>query len=908
MKITMSTSTYKKNDDLESGSPPDKMAVYQECIKVFNITPIQPRKSRQLIAKLLNLLYTGETFPENEATNLFFGISKLFQHKDPRLRQIVLLIIKELASSVGINVFIVTSSIMKDVQVKSDVIYKPDAIRSLIRVIDPSTIPTIERLIKNSIVDSIPAVSSAALISSYHLSPVAKDVIKRWSNEAQEAVLAQKTYPASYGYGYMQNSQPMTQYHAIGLLYTLRSHDKMALLRFIQQFSNANALRSPNAIVMLIRFIAKILDDDPSLSNSLYPFLEGWLKHKADSVDLEAAKTILEIKNVNDKQAASAVNVLQLFLSSPRTVARFSAIRILNKFSLTHSKIVSVCNIELESLISDNNRSIATYAITTLLKTGNENSVDRLMKQISGFMDEITDEFKIIVVDAIRSLALKFPSKHSSMIRFFSDSLRDEGGYNFKNAVVESLFDLIKFVPESRDTTLAHLCEFIEDCEYVELAVRILYLLGQEGPNTHNPNMYIRYIYNRVVLENSTVRAAAVVALSKFALVDDKDIVKSIKVLLRRSLDDVDDEVRDRAALCLDLLDENNNSKENAKNIILPEGKYSLPVLEYKLANYLGNSSGFVIQFDISDIPIISNEQAKQESLKLKTSNTIVTPIIKTEKKETSADKTIKRDLESQKYINELTSIDNFSNYGKLLNSSIINELTEKESEFYVTCVKHLFSKHLVLQFNISNTLTDTILEDVSVLAEPDNDDYIESFILPIERLDPNSEGIVYVSFERSSSDYSIGTFTNVINFTTKEIDPSTGEPADEGFSDEYPIEDLDITAGDFITPSYIGNFTHAFDELSGGEVAMYNLSEITSLKEAISRITELLSMTPVEGTDEATSNASHTLKLFGKSINGEKVAAIVKMAYSSKNGVTVKIQARAENESLAKAVSDGIS
>jgi len=35
-------------------------------------------------------------------------------------------------------------------------------------------------------------------------------------------------------------------------------------------------------------------------------------------------------------------------------------------------------------------------------QTGNESSVDRLMKQISSFMSEISDEFKIVVVDAIR--------------------------------------------------------------------------------------------------------------------------------------------------------------------------------------------------------------------------------------------------------------------------------------------------------------------------------------------------------------------------------------------------------------------------------------------------------------------------------------------------------------------------
>lgn len=69
----------------------------------------------------------------------------------------------------------------------------------------------------------------------------------------------------------------------------------------------------------------------------------------------------------------------------------------------------------MESLIADQNRSIATLAITTLLKTGNEGSVDRLMKQILNFMSDIADEFKIVVVDAIRSLCLKFPLKHRSL-------------------------------------------------------------------------------------------------------------------------------------------------------------------------------------------------------------------------------------------------------------------------------------------------------------------------------------------------------------------------------------------------------------------------------------------------------------------------------------------------------------
>lgn len=55
--------------------------VIQEA-RVFNETPISPRKCRILLTKIVYLLCVGETFGTQEATTLFFGVTKLFQHKD----------------------------------------------------------------------------------------------------------------------------------------------------------------------------------------------------------------------------------------------------------------------------------------------------------------------------------------------------------------------------------------------------------------------------------------------------------------------------------------------------------------------------------------------------------------------------------------------------------------------------------------------------------------------------------------------------------------------------------------------------------------------------------------------------------------------------------------------------------
>jgi coatomer protein complex subunit gamma len=183
----------------------------------------------------------------------------------------------------------------------------------------------------------------------------------------------------------------------------------------------------------------------------LHRLLEGWLRHKSDMVNFEAARAICAMDNVTEKEVSPALQLLQLFLTSPRFIGRFTAIRILQNFATRHPHLINPLNPDIEALISDTNRSIATYAITTLLKTGNEASVDRLMKEITGFMGSITDEFKVTIVEAIRSLSLKFSSKQGVMLKFLAGVLRDEGGFEFKKAVVEAMFDMIKYIPDCRE-------------------------------------------------------------------------------------------------------------------------------------------------------------------------------------------------------------------------------------------------------------------------------------------------------------------------------------------------------------------------------------------------------------------------------------------------------------------------
>ena len=71
---------HKKDEDTDSVVKVDRTSVFQEA-RVFSSSPISPRKCRILLTKIALLLSTGEKFPRQEATTLFFGISKLFQSK-----------------------------------------------------------------------------------------------------------------------------------------------------------------------------------------------------------------------------------------------------------------------------------------------------------------------------------------------------------------------------------------------------------------------------------------------------------------------------------------------------------------------------------------------------------------------------------------------------------------------------------------------------------------------------------------------------------------------------------------------------------------------------------------------------------------------------------------------------------
>lgn len=758
-------------------------------------------------------------------------------------------------------------------------------------------IQTLERYFKTALVDKSPSISSAALVSSYHLYPSITETINRWANQVNEALIKPPSSSFSED-GSFQSTSAISQYHALGLLYSIRHKDRMAVTKLVQSLAGTrNSLRNPLALCMLIRYCARLMDQDTNIARPMLELLEGWLRNKSDMVSIEAARAICEWSGASAADLMRPVAVLQLALSTPKTPLKFAAIRTLNKLAQSNPLAVSSCNLEIENLITDSNRSIATFAITTLLKTGNEASVDRLMKQISSFMLEISDEFKVIVVDAVRTLCLKFPVKYPAMLAFLSQALRDEGGYDFKRSVVEAIIDMIKFIAESKEVALSHLCEFIEDCEFTKLSVRVLHLLGVEGPKTLEPTKYIRHIYNRVVLENAIVRAAAVSSLAKFGtnvMEGAEHVRRSVKVLLGRCLDDTDDEVRDRAAMYMRIIQDD----ELANKTVKDAHTYSITALEGSLSEYVG-AQAFSAPFDTASIPLIDKDQICVDTHR---------PVLEAAESGGNTE-TTPTDTPAPP-VSSLTSIPEFATFGPLLYSSAPVELTESETEYVVQATKHIFAQHVVFEFHVYNSIPEAVLEGVSVLMSGGDEiaeQLHEDFILPIAQLTTDmGRQSTFVSYSiLSEEDYPVGAFANTLTFTTKEVDPDSGEIEAEGYKDEYQVEDVELVVSDYIRGEYSA-LGAEWDAMPCEVRETFNLTAMDSLQGATDELIKLLGMLPLGGTEHVSSTHVHSLHLSGKVVTGAaqgKVLAQARMVYEEQDGVTLELGVKSDIQAALELV-----
>ena len=125
---------------------------------------------------------------------------------------------------------------------------------------------------------------------------------------------------------------------------------------------------------------------------------------------------------------------------------------------MTHPELVQPCCTQIETLMAGSNRNIATVCITTLFKTATDTNVDRVMKQLRGYMTDIADEFKVVVIEVF--VPHNHKQQHSfSLCNPFDHSLTKKTKQKTKQNKTGNSVSLLEI-----QTKACHVCVFSCRC------------------------------------------------------------------------------------------------------------------------------------------------------------------------------------------------------------------------------------------------------------------------------------------------------------------------------------------------------------------------------------------------------------------------------------------------------------
>ena len=97
----------------------------------------------------------------------------------------------------------------------------------------------------------------------------------------------------------------------------------------------------------------------------------------------EACKALMELPNLSNKELNPTLSTLMIFLMSSSSVVKFGALKIINKFITNPIRATMLLSTnEIETILSDNNRSLSSLAISILLKVCRDENVEKLLNQI----------------------------------------------------------------------------------------------------------------------------------------------------------------------------------------------------------------------------------------------------------------------------------------------------------------------------------------------------------------------------------------------------------------------------------------------------------------------------------------------------------------------------------------------
>ncbi|KAM0679264.1 Coatomer subunit gamma-1 [Binucleata daphniae] len=580
-----------------------------EIKEAFSKSPFLTRKATKALNLLLSYTATHTLKPEH-AKNLFFYILRGLNSEDIFLKSLLYSALMQLKTSES---FLAISSLTKDLNSDYSHIVKSKALLTLFVICPQQMINDFDKYVSQSLISKFENRRDAGILCCLLYCTIEKESVKKWVMNLDLA-----------------RDSTIKGYHALSLL----SHTKKNLLNTIdcKKYNNACNLvilnlmllhkhsytrfretikmylqsRDEMTLIEVCRIISKLDEKDVYMS-SVISILSGMLRSTKKHIKFAAVRTVLQyIRNSEEVCIDNDENNNVVFDATSYYNNNYY---VKNKKIKTHNRYIntlSVLNKEIEELLSSTNKTLSMMAITILLNTVTEETIERVLKNLPDMINDMTDTFKTVVISALLNMSKK-KEKEEIFLKFVQKCIYNKGSIEFKRYlinVLKNLSDEIQYNDKKRDgsdkTFNVHMSliddildifsSFIEDSPSPILTMDVLNLMGMYVGKSKNYKKYIVHVLNRLILENSYVRCAALQCLY-FISLDVKEIKERITKVFDKCKCDEDELVAEEAEFLLKRMYDNKNEEIS-----------SLHKTTYKMNGQTGsNSFNKLINCNIND-------------------------------------------------------------------------------------------------------------------------------------------------------------------------------------------------------------------------------------------------------------------------------------------------------------------
>jgi len=234
--------------------------------------------------------------------------------------------------------------------------------------------------------------------------------------------------------------------------------------------------------------------------------------------------------------------------------------------------------------------------------------------------------------------------------------------------------------------------------------------------------------------------------------------------------------------------------------------------------------------------------------------------------------------------------------------------ITETEAEYTVQVIKHMFRQHLVLEMQVSNTVQGFTLENIELKLTGYEPNWKKLGDTEIVKLEYGQQSSAYFVLQKNTEETLEGTFGAALKFLVKE------EGDDLGYEDDYPVENVAMTVGDYIPKGLpVGQFKSVWEQLATNGVETtkdmsLNGNNFKTVEAAVDAMMQQLNMQPCENTGKVEAGVKgHTLLMSGVFLGGNTALVRAMVRIHEEKGLLCRVACRSRSQRVCDVIASAM-